>query len=157
MAQFFLKNVERTEEFGKLLARLLPEYAFPALLMIGDLGSGKTALTSAIVNNMANGGDAEVSSPSFTICNQYPTNPPTVHCDLYRCKGAMPDEVLEMAEAGDVFWIVEWAEFLAAEDRPQEFLDISFKIVNYSRLLNVTAMGRKATGLVKALAEQWCD
>lgn len=155
MAKFFLKDERRTADFGKLIAWLLPRFDFPPLLMRGDLGSGKTALARAIVNNMKNGEFAEVSSPSFTICNQYPTIPPCLHCDLYRCKGDIPEDITETLENGKILLLVEWAEYFPAQNLPKDYLDIFFNIVNYSRLLNIDAKGPGAEGLLRELARKW--
>ncbi len=55
-----------------------------ALYLRGTLGSGKTTLTRGLVAALPGGEDAEVASPSFTLCNIYPTRPALLHADLYR-------------------------------------------------------------------------
>ena len=53
------------------------------ILFYGDLGSGKTTFTRGFIEALPGGENAEVSSPSFTLCNSYPTTPSVIHCDLY--------------------------------------------------------------------------
>ena len=96
-----LPDAESTVEFGRQLGRALNEqYAeggeqVHIILFYGDLGSGKTTFTRGFIEALPGGENAEVSSPSFTLCNSYPTPPSVIHCDLYRSEGALPDEVDE--------------------------------------------------------------
>lgn len=151
----YLENEAETARLGKWLANKLPARNFPAILMRGPLGSGKTCLAREITRNLPNGGEAEVSSPSFTIYNLYPTIPPALHCDLYRCGGDLPEECLEMLENDEVFLMVEWAEHWPAENLPPEYLDISFKMVNDSRSLQIGGKGKNASSLVGELEMEW--
>ena len=77
-----------------------------ALLLRGPLGSGKTTLTRALVEALPGGDQAEVASPSFTLCNYYPTTPPVMHCDLYRSPGSLPDEIAEGLDKPEIFSIL---------------------------------------------------
>ncbi len=87
------------------------------LLFYGGLGAGKTTLARFLVEGLAGGENAEVASPSFTLCNEYPTSPKTLHFDLYRLEDGKSDENFE--EALDALQgpnpplvLVEWAERL---------------------------------------------
>ena len=73
-----------TEALGERLAKCLRAGAVVALY--GDLGAGKTAF----VRGMARGLDIResVSSPTFTIVNEYPGDPALFHFDMYRLKNA---------------------------------------------------------------------
>ncbi len=75
---------EETEALGERLAKCLRAGAVVALY--GDLGAGKTAF----VRGMARGLDIResVSSPTFTIVNEYPGDPALFHFDMYRLKNA---------------------------------------------------------------------
>lgn len=77
-------SVSETEALGERLAKCLSSGSVVALY--GDLGAGKTAL----VRGMARGLEIEesVSSPTFTIVNEYPGHPALFHFDLYRLKNA---------------------------------------------------------------------
>ena len=73
-----------TEALGERLAKCL--HAGAVVALYGDLGAGKTAF----VRGMARGleiGEA-VSSPTFTIVNEYPGDPALFHFDMYRLKNA---------------------------------------------------------------------
>ena len=73
-----------TEALGERLAKCLRAGAVVALY--GDLGAGKTAF----VRGMARGLDIResVTSPTFTIVNEYPGDPALFHFDMYRLKNA---------------------------------------------------------------------
>ena len=78
------RSEEETEALGERLAKCLRAGAVVALY--GDLGAGKTAF----VRGMARGLEIEetVSSPTFTIVNEYPGDPALFHFDMYRLKNA---------------------------------------------------------------------
>lgn len=114
MEEVILKSVEETLAFG----RRLGEAAGPGsvIALCGGLGAGKTHLSKGILTGL--GGDpAEVSSPTFSLTQEYRTGRlPVWHFDFYRMNSA--DEVLaigwdEYLESGGVC-IVEWADLFPA-------------------------------------------
>ena len=105
----FLSHSEaETEELGSRLARALPDGAVVA--MYGDLGAGKTAF----VRGMARGLDlnCRISSPTFTIVNEYLGARELIHFDMYRLSGA--DELFEIGWedylSRGAICAVEWSE-----------------------------------------------
>ena len=108
MATFFSNNEAETEELGARLAARLPDGAVVA--MYGDLGAGKTAFVRGMARGM--GLDCRVSSPTFTIVNEYLGQRELIHFDMYRLSGA--DELFEIGwedylNRGAVC-AVEWSE-----------------------------------------------
>ncbi len=101
-------TVEETELAGQALAKTLSPYAVVALF--GDLGAGKTAF----VRGMARGLDStnRVTSPTFTIVNEYSGNLELFHFDMYRLGSS--DELFDigwedyLARGG--VCVVEWSE-----------------------------------------------
>ena len=78
--------------------------------MYGDLGAGKTAFVRGMARGM--GLDAHVSSPTFTIVNEYPGERELIHFDMYRLASA--DELFDIGwedylNRGAVC-AVEWSE-----------------------------------------------
>jgi len=101
-------NEAETAALGVRLAGLLRPG--DVIAMYGDLGSGKTALTRGIAAGM--GLSSRVSSPTFTIVNEYLGKIPLFHFDMYRL--ADSDELFEigwedyLARGG--VCAVEWSE-----------------------------------------------
>ncbi len=151
-----LKDMAATEVFGRKLGEAIHNFytkntalPFEALLLRGPLGSGKTSLTRALVTRLPGGNEAEISSPSFTLCNHYATIPSIVHCDLYRTSHSLPDEVWDALEDPLSLCIVEWAEYMPEAAFPKDFLDISFEMRDTARLVTVKAKGKNAKPLLQ--------
>lgn len=123
-----LRNEDDTGRLAGTLAAFLSEHPLPVFLD-GPLGCGKTTLCRHLVACLDGGEDAEVSSPSFTLMNVYPTRPRVVHCDLYRLgEGTrMPDEVWDELEGASApVLLCEWGLYLSQKDLPHEYLQIFF-------------------------------
>lgn len=81
MREFISESYEQTLQFASEFAKSVPKGSVIAFL--GGLGMGKTAFTSGFVKGI--GIDAEVSSPTFAICNEYiGENARVYHFDMYR-------------------------------------------------------------------------
>lgn len=82
------------------------------VILSGQLGAGKTFLVRAICRALGLPGDVRVTSPTFTLVNEYDTAPPLVHADLYRLAGggdALELGLVEQRDGGRVL-LVEWGE-----------------------------------------------
>ena len=81
MREFISESYEQTLQFASDFAKSVPRGS--VIGFIGGLGMGKTAFTSGFVRGL--GIDAEVSSPTFAICNEYiGENARVYHFDMYR-------------------------------------------------------------------------
>lgn len=103
------KSEKQTEELGLKLAKELKPGTVIAL--IGDLGSGKTALTKALAKGL--GIEEQVTSPTFTIIQEYSGGRlPLYHFDVYRLEGE--EDMYELGYEdyfyGDGVCVVEWAD-----------------------------------------------
>ena len=107
---FHTRSEEETIALGRELARGLRG----AVLLIGDLGAGKTTLAKGIVEGFGAGSADEVSSPTFTLIHQYgaESGPRVYHIDLYRLDEAREVERLGLEElfASGAPVLLEWAE-----------------------------------------------
>lgn len=148
-----LANAEATLEFGRILAEgLFAEPGF-AILLEGDLGAGKTTLVRGLVSALPGGAEAEVSSPSFTICNLYPTRPEMAHFDLYRQQGSAPDDqYYESLESPSTLVVVEWAQYLASRDLPANVLRLTWQPAKTGRLVKLEAVGQVAEDYVHGIS-----
>ena len=108
MKTFISNSEQETEEIGARFAADLPTGSVVA--MYGTLGAGKTAFVRGMARGM--GIDAHVSSPTFTIVNEYPGPRELIHFDMYRLSS--PDELFDIGwedylSRGAVC-AVEWSE-----------------------------------------------
>jgi tRNA threonylcarbamoyladenosine biosynthesis protein TsaE len=143
--EFRIDDLEHMVALGRALAACLREDpSLRCILLRGDFGRGKTTLARFLVEALPGGDRAEISSPGFTLCHMYPTAPPVLHCDLYRVGGAVPDELGETLDAGDMAVLVEWAEHLPVEQRPQDFLDISLQPCDNYRIVRIEIHSRNS-------------
>ena len=128
---------------GRAIADCVQEQeAVRCILLRGDLGSGKTTLVRFIAEALPGGDKAEVSSPSFTLCNAYPTAPPVLHCDLYRVGGSVPEELDAALDDGAELCLVEWAEHIPPAILPKDFLDIELHMCDVYRIIHIRGQGR---------------
>jgi tRNA threonylcarbamoyladenosine biosynthesis protein TsaE len=131
-----LASLEDTNRLGRALAEALAKHNPGALLLFGELGAGKTTLARMLVQALPGGADAEVASPSFTICNIYCTAPQVHHFDLYRLDSGCFDEALEESfDDAAVLTIVEWPERLAAHALPQDGIACTLALCSTTGLL----------------------
>ena len=122
-----LNDIPDTARLGAVLATTILVVNPGAILLYGDLGAGKTTLTRYFVENLPGGKEAEVSSPSFTICNIYCTSPLVHHFDLYRLDSGTSDEALaESLDDQSVLTIVEWPDRIPFGDMPVDGLKCRF-------------------------------
>ena len=108
MQEFITKNESETEALGERFAASLPDGSVVA--MYGDLGAGKTAFVRGMARGM--GLDCRVSSPTFTIVNEYLGPRTLIHFDMYRLSGA--EELFDIGWedylARGAVCAVEWSE-----------------------------------------------
>jgi tRNA threonylcarbamoyladenosine biosynthesis protein TsaE len=117
-------SAAETEALGSALAARLRRGCVVALT--GELGTGKTAFVRGIASglNIA----ARVTSPTFTIVNEYPGDVPLFHFDFYRLSGAR--------ELADIGWddylerggivAAEWSD-IAPELIPADAVRVDFE------------------------------
>lgn len=113
MNVFETHSEEETIELGRRIAAMLPRRA--VVLLIGNLGAGKTTLAKGIVSGLGAAAPDEVSSPTFTLIQEYgsaPTGARVYHIDLYRLDLAREVATLGLDEIfdRDAVVLIEWGE-----------------------------------------------
>jgi tRNA threonylcarbamoyladenosine biosynthesis protein TsaE len=98
-----------TIALGERLARELPRKR--TVLLIGNLGAGKTTLAKGIVYGLGAGAPEEVSSPTFTLIHEYGGGR-VYHIDLYRLEELREVATLGLDEIFDreAIVLIEWGE-----------------------------------------------
>jgi tRNA threonylcarbamoyladenosine biosynthesis protein TsaE len=80
--EFETHSDEETQTLGRQLAKMLPDRG--VVLLIGELGVGKTTLAKGIVEGRRVATAEDVSSPTFTLIHEYGQPVGVYHIDLYR-------------------------------------------------------------------------
>lgn len=82
------------------------------MALTGELGAGKTCLTQGIAKGLEISEGYYVTSPTFTLINEYPGRIPLYHMDVYRLSGSRDLEDMGYEEYfyGDGVVVIEWAE-----------------------------------------------
>ena len=110
MPAYRTASEEETLALGERLARQLPSKQ--VVLLIGQLGAGKTTLAKGVVKGLGAASPEEVSSPTFTLIHEYGRDGRVFHVDLYRLEE--PRELgtlgLEDLFERDAVVLIEWGE-----------------------------------------------
>lgn len=122
---FFSNYVGETIFFGTELGKLLQQGDI--ITISGDLGSGKTSLIKGIAQGIKS--NDLVSSPSFSIINEYSSRCPIYHFDFYRLN--KPEEIEELGYEEYFFnngiVLIEWPEIIE-KYLPAELMSIKIII-----------------------------
>ena len=108
--EFESNSYEETQKFAEEFSKTLK--AGDVLCMYGDLGVGKTAFVQGLAKGL--GIDEPITSPTFTIVNEYSGRLPLYHFDVYRIGDIEEmDEVgFEEYVMGDGVSLIEWANLI---------------------------------------------
>ena len=104
------KSSEDTFRIGAIIGAGADKGDIVAL--IGDLGTGKTRLTQGIAAGLEVPAAYPITSPTFTLINEYPGRFVLYHFDIYRLEGSkdLEDMGYEDYFYGDGVVVIEWAE-----------------------------------------------
>ncbi len=109
--EYLSHSPEETEHIGEMLGRQL--HGGTVLALRGGLGMGKTAFTRGLARGL--GCTGRVTSPTFTIVNEYDGATPLFHFDMYRLDGE--DDLFDIGWddylTRDGVCAVEWSERIA--------------------------------------------
>ncbi|MCC7340470.1 MAG: tRNA (adenosine(37)-N6)-threonylcarbamoyltransferase complex ATPase subunit type 1 TsaE [Bryobacterales bacterium] len=128
-------GAEEMLALGRHLAGLLGPNAI--VLLVGEMGAGKTTLAKGIVEGYGAGTAGDVSSPTFTLMHEYLGRSRVLHLDLYRLDTEAQvraigvdewiDEVREADAAEPSLLLVEWGDRYPAlwpEDRVEIHISV---------------------------------
>ena len=100
-------------ETTALGARIAASLEPPALvLLVGDLGVGKTTLAKGLIEALGAAPPQDVLSPTFSLVHEYEGDPKVYHLDLYRLSSLPELETLGLEDLWDqrAVVLVEWGE-----------------------------------------------
>jgi tRNA threonylcarbamoyladenosine biosynthesis protein TsaE len=115
------------------------------VLLIGDLGAGKTTLAKGIIEGLGIANGDEVTSPTYTIVHEYGDPVRVYHIDLYRL-----DTVAEVRALGfddlvesEAILLVEWGERFR-DLMPQEHIEIQLRTIDENaRTISMTNISER--------------
>lgn len=107
---FLSSSSSHTIKLGKLLGAQLS--AGCVIGLVGELGAGKTCFIKGIAEGLNNTPESEVTSPTFTILQEYPGPVPLYHFDAYRLSGSHDLEAIGFEDyvGTDGVAVIEWAD-----------------------------------------------
>ena len=146
-----LTSPSQTEQFGSTIGRRLQ--GGEVIALVGELGSGKTTFVRGLALG-AGFPSHVVSSPTFTLIQEYVGPLALAHVDLYRLEQSteLADTGLVEYLNGEFVVLIEWADRLPAAWLPDDYLSIHFlhtgKIL---RRVQVQAFGPRSHDLLRVI------
>ena len=151
--QITTHTVHETQKLGKTIGQRIQ---FPLVIgLSGDLGSGKTAFVQGLAEGLEVPSEYYITSPTFTLVNEYPGRFPLIHIDLYRLDGIHDLEDIGLDELlyDQAVIAIEWAEKMSHQ-LPDHHLAMTFEITNDNdRKISLNAFGKTIVNLTKPLDE----
>lgn len=132
-------NVRQLDYFVRAFSKLVKPPM--VILLVGDLGSGKTTFVKSLAKYL--GSDAEVTSPTFTLLNEYDGKFPIYHFDMYRLSSMEEavavgfEEYFDKSKLDGVS-IVEWPENVEGLINDVDFVIKIDKLDDNSRKITLT-------------------
>lgn len=148
MLTYITNSPEETVKLGEKLGKLLrPGHV---VLLRGDLGAGKTCFASGVLQAL--GVDDYVTSPTYTLVNEYEANYPVAHFDLYRLDDAEQIHDLGFFDYLDESKIIliEWPE-RAQEYFPDKNLDVLITSDGQERQFTISFSGEEYTDIYEGM------
>ena len=150
-------SAEETRRLGRQIGVLIQQPMSIALM--GNLGCGKTVFVQGLAQGLDVPADFYITSPTFTLINEYPGRLPLFHADLYRLDtvGDIEDIGLDELLQDRGVLAIEWADKLEA-GLLDHYLSLQFEMVDGNRReINCFAYGQNVIDLIKALELQLAD
>ncbi|MFZ2394831.1 MAG: tRNA (adenosine(37)-N6)-threonylcarbamoyltransferase complex ATPase subunit type 1 TsaE [Smithella sp.] len=126
------ESARQTEEIACFIGRELREG--DVLALSGELGSGKTCFTGGLARGLGVSDKYQITSPTFTLINEYPARCKLYHFDVYRLNSYSEFEDLGYEEyfCGKGIVVIEWAEKII-QIFPADAFFISFEYIDENK------------------------
>lgn len=151
------KSASETVQIGKKIgSRLL---SGDVVALVGELGAGKTQFIKGLAAGAGVGKPTYISSPSFTLINEYVGRIPFYHIDLFRLRTEKEAEELGLEEyfQGRGITAIEWADKILSL-LPKEILWIHIHYTGKnSRSLKILGKGKHYEELIENFRSQIVD
>jgi tRNA threonylcarbamoyladenosine biosynthesis protein TsaE len=137
-------SADETRKLGKIIGAAVS--AGTILALFGDLGSGKTSFVQGLAEGLGVSDEYYITSPSYTLINEYPGRHPLFHVDLYRITNSAEIVDIGLYEMLDDDGVVaiEWADRMG-KDLPPNHVEVQFEIIDdKTRKISIIPRGVKA-------------
>ena len=123
------ESAEQTWEIARFIGGKLRKG--DVLALSGELGSGKTCFTGGLARGLGVDEKYQITSPTFTLINEYPGRCKLYHFDVYRLNSYTEFEDLGYEEyfSGKGIVVIEWAEKIV-QVLPANTIFISFGYID---------------------------
>ena len=157
MVRLKAKSVQDTYEISTQVAQSVT--AGDLILLIGDLGAGKTAFAKGF--GKAIGVEEPITSPTFTLAREYRGELDLHHLDVYRLEQIEEVRDLALPELfeGNSVTLIEWGDQIISA-LPKSHLEVSLEYgdIDSERIINIAPSGQGWNDRIVALKEtliQW--
>ena len=151
--EYYSLSDHHTIRLGYQLGEILVKGDVIAL--IGELGSGKTCFTKGIAYGLGLAPETVITSPSFSLANEYQGRHPFVHMDLYRLEGPEESVLLGLEEYlnEEHVVVVEWAD-RCLEMMPEKTLAVQLIIKEeHARLIRFSGNQTRSVEIINSLRD----
>lgn len=147
------RGSEETHQIGIIIGKLL--VSGDVIALIGDLGTGKTHITQGIARGLGVSEAYAITSPTFTLINEYPGRHVLYHFDVYRLQGSndLEDMGYEEYFYGKGVSVIEWAEKIM-DIIPESAITIHITFLDENtRRIEISAPEKRMGEISTALSE----
>ena len=147
------KSTSETIRIGKEIGGFL--LAGDVVALAGELGTGKTQFIKGLAEGVGVGKSTYISSPSFTLINEYPGRVPFYHIDMFRLSSEKEAEGLGLEEyfQGNGITAIEWADKIPSL-LPEELLWVHLRYTGKNtRSIEMIPKGKRYEGLMRKISD----
>jgi len=150
-----LRTPSATVELGMAIGHELE--GGEVITLIGELGAGKTCCVRGLAKGLGLSTEA-VTSPTYTIIQEYDCDPPIVHVDLYRLESSVELDEIGLSSYFDTqhIVIIEWADRVPATLLPKDRLSLDLAYGSrHSRHMTLQGFGKRSQAILSTLSRQF--
>ena len=147
--QITTRSADETQKLGEIIGKAVTSGT--VLALTGDLGSGKTCFVQGLAKGLEVPDGYYITSPSYTLINEYPGRYPLFHVDLYRISDPtdMGDIGLDEILHNKGIVVIEWADRIEQKLLPGS-INIHFELTGEkTRNICIAARDLKNANLLK--------
>ena len=147
-------SMSETRDLGEMLGASISNPL--VITLTGDLGSGKTVFVQGLARGLEVPEAFYVTSPSYTLINEYPGRLTLFHADLYRLAGGADLEDLELLDLvnGKGVVAIEWADRIDARELGDQ-LKVAIAAINEtSREIQMADAGQSISDLLREVEKK---